>query len=1223
MDSLHNVIDSALKFLGPVWSALGRGLSIFVEEILPGFIAVYFVAATWAYIEHEVIRELIPGVRYTRLGRIIEGFGLSVRYVLTRFFGWSSRTPNLIEQWAGLYTTESHQLKGSVRGYVIIQQAIQEEAEAIRDSFTGKRSAYRRINYQGEIGSGTHQIAQYVYSILEPEHEIFYFDCSAFTRAELHKRFLSNLAAWADAAEIVALPSSRTQTNWQIQDVINIRKIRSFLKHYTNRSKNRPIIIILDVERLFDSAEGSPYVRTQNILRQLFSYKHSRMLVTSNYFTNIEEGLQLRFGSIKKVISQISRPFSPASGVESSSITYVGIKKLFIKAFIKNYYSELDNETLLSDLNESIKIDEFEVLILLLEKLPKEEQIAHLREFIAWNPKAVSERLFSLAIEIIKQKESAQTGSETAETIHEEKPAGQNEKIRTLVSVIALFDAPVPLTSIIRLWTECNLNFAPTFSSLEALPPLHEPGILTMLVEFGLVQRLFRLGPLFKLPLYAIKPTFKPIGIEHTRNVELPENDIRLFDYASECVKAILSDLRPPGITPVSTYISQGDFRATSGLSGYTQNHTGVEELIIPLPSEVCQIISATQRGQILPECQLKKYFWEDRGGKKHADLVAVISPTEFSIANNVCRVGVHIVSREGTGRAVQRALDPYVDKFLDAEGDAYRFGPGGYIELLVRLKSVETILDNQIIGNKILRKMGPHKSKNDVLLSDLIEFIEDEVQNVLRSGIDDQATVQLILGTDANVADDWMRHTEPLPAGFELASTTASVYGTASRYSLIARDSALGAIRDYLKSQNTISDINCLRLECVYSYTTLQAFFILKAPDLRRQVRAEVLSTTEAAQDHVTLSFMRAAEQLNLNLSSLKHGPYGSYIVDFELPATPYGMEQESYNALIIKELREELNKQNVKFAFISSLSTIMERRKSEGVADMGTYEISFAADGPMLPAAKFDYVADPEIFHRYMRKHLFIPDSDAAILAIAQNFLSELKKTDYRVLEIGSGTGALTEKLIQCGIKNLDSIEPDDKLSGYWENLKKDSHINQDGIHYCKGLEDFANGMEQKYDLIISQGVHHHIPAIIKYSNSTIDNNYRLTFLNICRSLLNPNGIYVISDEFLVDYDSEDARLANLDRWYGRVISTASADGFFELADLEHGFWLNDRTKTVEYKESIEKFISRLTDAGAKAPFEIKSITRFGMTKEYGGGFGVIVLKVKEADAIDDGGR
>src|SRR5205085_7942038 len=174
-----------------------------------------------------------------------------------------------------------------------------------------------------------------------------------------------------------------------------------------------------------------------------------------------------------------------------------------------------------------------------------------------------------------------------------------------------------------------------------------------------------------------------------------------------------------------------------------------------------------------------------------------------------------------------------------------------------------------------------------------------------------------------------------------------------------IAREPALGTIRDYLKSLNTDGNVNALRLECVYSYTTLQAFFILKAPDLRRQVRAEVLSTVDAAQDHVTLSFMRAAEHLNLNLSSLKHGPYGSYIVDFELPITPYGMQQEGYNALIIKELIEELSKQNVRFGFISSLSTIMGRLEHKGEADMATIEVSFAADGPMLSTAKFDYVA------------------------------------------------------------------------------------------------------------------------------------------------------------------------------------------------------------------------------------------------------------------------
>jgi SAM-dependent methyltransferase len=595
-------------------------------------------------------------------------------------------------------------------------------------------------------------------------------------------------------------------------------------------------------------------------------------------------------------------------------------------------------------------------------------------------------------------------------------------------------------------------------------------------------------------------------------------------------------------------------------------------------------------------------------------DLVAVLSPTDFSMSASVCRVGVHIVSREGTGRAVQRALDPYVDKFLDAEGDAYRFGPGGYIELLVRLKSVQEILRNSAVRDRVVRELGL-KHKGQILISDLIEFIEDEVQNVLRSDIDDQATVQLILGPIKDVIDDWLRNApDPFPHGFELASTSASVYGAASRYSLVAHDPALAEIKQYLRAQNGATDTNTLTVECVYSYTTLEAFFILKALDLRRQVRAEVLSAIESEQDHVTLGFMRVAEQMNLNLSSLKHGPYGSYIVDFELPITPYGAEQETYNALILNELRDELNKQNVEIAFVSSLSTVLGKLEREE-DDMSDTEIAFA-DGPALTDSNIEYVTDPEVFHRYMRKHLFIPDSDAAILAIATDLLSQEKQTEYRVLEIGSGTGALTEKLIQSGIVNLDTIEPDQKMSEYWENLKKVANIDQRGNHYSEKLESFARTVDQKYDLIVSQGVHHHIPTRVNYRNeSRRDENYRLTFLSICRSLLKPGKSYILSDEFLTDYHhDEESRIKNLDRWYSRVISTASADGYNELADLEYGFWLNDRTKTVEYKESIEEFRERLEKAGAAAPFEIKSVTKFGMTEEYGGGFGVIVLKQKE---------
>jgi hypothetical protein len=151
-------------------------------------------------------------------------------------------------------------------------------------------------------------------------------------------------------------------------------------------------------------------------------------------------------------------------------------------------------------------------------------------------------------------------------------------------------------------------------------------------------------------------------------------------------------------------------------------------------------------------------------------------------------------------------------------------------------------------------------------------------------------------------------------------------------------------------------------------------------------------------------------------------------------------------------------------------------------------------------------------------------------------------------------------------------------------------------------------------RFDIIVSQGVHHHIPSkLFSDDNQLLDNNYRLTFLRLCRDLLSSDGVYIISDEFLLDYADEQSRRKNLDQWYRCVISTALADGYYELADLEQGFWLNDQLQTVEYKESIEQFQRRLDSAGSDAPFEIESVTRFGITKDYGGGFGVLVLTPK----------
>lgn len=1158
-----------------------------VVKVAAGLTLLYIIAATYHLIQHEVIRPLLPGAKYSIFKRPVETMGRLARWIATHVFGFYYKRPLFVHEWAGLY-----ELKESVEP---IKSEIDRAANSILASLTGGRLEYRRILLEGSPGSGTRQIAQTVYRLLSSRrYNVFYFDSSAIPEQEVHSRFINNLCAWANAAEEMAIPGVEKPPDVsRLDELVNTRRIHYFLSHRENPNVS-PVIIVLDAERFFEVGDDNVSRKSKDILESLIRDRHAVLLITRN-----DSDLQFREKFSSRYRALIRKlPKLTLRGQTKPWREYRGMESDQFGDHFRSTYPEIAVHQVFEQLPPVMKIEEFETLITLTRKSEPSQAHEILLEVLRSSQPLLSQAIFDEAVKVATRERNRTRPIQATEL--------QSDRIKLLVSLTSLFDIPVPLTSITRLWTECKVGTDIEHAKVRELLPLSEPSILSALIDVGLIERLTRLDSLSRRPVYTIRPAFQSVAFNHLKTIP------GFLETATKFAQSILSDLRTPGVTPMSRYISRGDFRATRGLSGYLRSASSGDELVFPLPSEICEMISAVQHGSVLPECKLKEYIWCEPSGKERIDLVAALLPTEFGAADRVCRVGVHIVSREGTGIAVQRALRPFVDRFLDAEGDAYRFGPGGYMELLVVLRDVDTLLAHPGIKEAMSRASAT--SLTQEMSNDLILAVEDEVRKDLRASVDEQTTVQLIHAPSWSIIQDWIsRTTKEFPAGFDLEPTSGSVYGSANRYSLVAREPALQAIRESLKTQGYADEIDAITLECVYSYITLQVFFIVKALHLQQQYRAAVRSDKFSDPKLVALSFLGVAEERNLNLSSLRHGPYGSYIVDFNLPPAPFGVDhQREYATAVIRELQDGLKKEGLKMTFMTSL-TPADKAEDVDLRPTGGKLRQFGG-GPKLPVEKFEYVADPEIFHRYMRKHLFIPDSDAAILTLVHNHLAALNVQNYRILEIGCGTGALTEKMIESGLCNITTIEPDKMLSQFWLN-RQDVQSRQGGSHQTISLEDFVSSTEDgapKFDILISQGVHHHVPTQLLSDENTIeDGNYRLTFLKTCRNLLGPEGIYIISDEFLVDYTDESSRRKNLDQWYRRVISTALAEGYYELADLEQGFWLNDQQETVEFKESIEEFQRRLDQAGENAPFEIKSVTRFGLTQEYGGGFGVLVLR------------
>ena len=568
---LNNLISTLKTIVDASWPALKWLLEVIVKILI-----LYTIVAAF-FLEHELIHKLVPGVRRTPLGRVIVLLGNSFKKFLI-LFGFSFYRPSIVEQWTGLYEVEEH--------HSLIQTDIGQEASNICARLTSKTFGNHRIYLKGAEGSGTRQIAQAAFKILSNDkREVFYFDCSAISRAELHTRFIYNIGAWASAAEILSAAEFDSSGKHRVEDSVSAVNIRAFLKNYKQRTANKPIIIILDVERLLDIREEvDAYLKTEEILRVIILSRYSTALITGS--VELEETFKFRFR-----LPEVMRPIGNKFRYELEK--YSGFKMDNIRFFVNREYDYLYPNSSFSEIRKDpVKLDELYVLLTLIENAGEEQQRRILNEFNNWQSDTFAEALIDKVTESIIRE-----GTWYHDNVHQEGNGEAEHKnaAHRLLAVLSLFDAPVPVTGITRLWTACKLPFNSPSMSPEQVILLDEPVILQKLINYGLVQRLYRSGQLFLHPVYIVRPGFRRAGLRYLQGDEL------LSTTASKVVDTILSDLRPPGITPTSKYISQSEFGATRGLLGYLRRDTNGHELIVPLPSEVCDLISAIQRHPIFP----------------------------------------------------------------------------------------------------------------------------------------------------------------------------------------------------------------------------------------------------------------------------------------------------------------------------------------------------------------------------------------------------------------------------------------------------------------------------------------------------------------------------------------------------------------------------------------------------------------------------------------------
>lgn len=194
----------------------------------------------------------------------------------------------------------------------------------------------------------------------------------------------------------------------------------------------------------------------------------------------------------------------------------------------------------------------------------------------------------------------------------------------------------------------------------------------------------------------------------------------------------------------------------------------------------------------------------------------------------------------------------------------------------------------------------------------------------------------------------------------------------------------------------------------------------------------------------------------------------------------------------------------------------------------------------------ATYSKIIDALSYNRMMSvEHLYISAADKAIRDIALQFAAH-NENPTQIVEIGPGPIRLTPSLAQIPNSIVTAIDHDQGWITIAQKIVQEQNLNINFV--CADIETYQH--QSKIDVAVSQGSHHHIP---KGESTT-------RYLANIRKQLSPGGIFVISDEMIPNYNSENERRVRLCIWYAHIIQHAMQCRYEDLAIAEMETLLDD---------------------------------------------------------------
>lgn len=198
-----------------------------------------------------------------------------------------------------------------------------------------------------------------------------------------------------------------------------------------------------------------------------------------------------------------------------------------------------------------------------------------------------------------------------------------------------------------------------------------------------------------------------------------------------------------------------------------------------------------------------------------------------------------------------------------------------------------------------------------------------------------------------------------------------------------------------------------------------------------------------------------------------------------------------------------------------------------------------------------------NPQVYIDALQAHPYIPQSDQCIRNLVAREFSK-KQDGFGVLDVGCGPDRLTSSFANI-INQADVIGVD--ISESFIDFAIEKVTGKINPLFLK--LDFANTKDLQvlqdkmpFNVITMQGVMHHIHG----------SNRDKFFIN-AHNLLANDGVLIIGDEFIADYDSNMIRRDNIAKFYCHIIDEARKGGFNDLAEEEAKNLIDDYFSGTEY--------------------------------------------------------